>query len=284
MTNAVLQEAESLSSLASKSLAAAFKGGFAGFVAGVVQVLVFMWLRTITNRQYYTGGSTSATARELWKQGGVMRFYHGLQYAIIENPMCKFGDTFANTGILALLVDVPMHPVLKTVFVSIVAASWRILITPINTLKTMLQVHGASASKPLWVKVHQHGIAILWAGALGNFAAALAGNYPWWATFNTISVMWAKPADGAAQIVRHGVIGMCSSLVSDAVSNVFRVLKTGRQANPDANIGYHKVASHILKTDGITGLFLRGLSTRMITNILQVSCFTILWKILETQL
>ena len=51
-------------------------------------------------RQRRTLGNALKT---LYKEGGIKRFYRGLPYAIIQNPMSRFGDTAANTGILAAL-------------------------------------------------------------------------------------------------------------------------------------------------------------------------------------
>ena len=81
----------------------AFRGGVAGFAAGVIQVGSFMWMRTTMNYQYANGGTLGNALKTLYKEGGIKRFYRGLPYAIIQNPMSRFGDTAANTGILAAL-------------------------------------------------------------------------------------------------------------------------------------------------------------------------------------
>ena len=81
----------------------AFRGGVAGFAAGVIQVGSFMWMRTTMNYQYANGGTLGNALKTLYKEGGIKRFYRGLPYAIIQNPMSRFGDTTANTGILAAL-------------------------------------------------------------------------------------------------------------------------------------------------------------------------------------
>ena len=35
--------------------------------------------------------------------GGIPRFYQGVSFAIIQNPLSRFGDTAANTGVLAIM-------------------------------------------------------------------------------------------------------------------------------------------------------------------------------------
>ena len=41
--------------------------------------------------------------RKLWHEGGIPRFYRGLAPALFQGPLSRFGDTAANTAILALL-------------------------------------------------------------------------------------------------------------------------------------------------------------------------------------
>lgn len=74
----------------------ALAGGVSGFVAGVIQVLTLMWLRTTVNYQYRYGLSMTTAIRELYRQGGINRFYRGLPYAIIQGPLARFGGIAAN--------------------------------------------------------------------------------------------------------------------------------------------------------------------------------------------
>ena len=68
--------------------------------------------------------------------------------------------------------------------------------------------------------------------------------------------------------------------MSDCVSNVIRVLKTTVQTSP-TKITYQEAAKQIIEKDGITGLFARGLGTRLLTNGIQASLFSVLWKLFE---
>ena len=56
-----------------------------------------------------------------------------------------------------------------------------------------------------------------------------------------------------------------------------------RQTNTE-NISYSNTVKSIVKSDGITGLFGRGLKTRIITNGLQGILFTICWKLIEEKI
>ena len=261
----------------------AFRGGVAGFAAGVIQVGSFMWMRTTMNYQYANGGTLGNALKTLYKEGGIPRFYRGLPYAIIQNPLSRFGDTAANTGILAALeAFYPQMPVpVMTGFASAGGASWRIFLTPIDTFKTTLQVQGSGALELLKNKVKQGGVGVLYSGAAANFAANWVGNYPWFATFNylqakrrwTVRPVWRKCGDW-----RHG------SIVSDCVSNSLRVVKTVKQTNADASLGYVDVVKQVIAKDGVKGLFGRGLQTRMLTNVMQSMVFSVFWKAIEKSL
>jgi hypothetical protein len=187
----------------------------------------------------------------------------GVSFAIIQNPLSRFGDTAANTGILVALGELaPTMPVAtQTAFASLGGATWRIMLTPIDTFKTTLQVQGADALALLKNKVKVGGVKVLYGGAAANFAANWVGNYPWFVTFNYLQSTVPK-YEGVKGLARNAVIGMCASFVSDCVSNSLRVVKTIKQTNVDANIGYMGAIQSVIKTDGIAGLFGRGLETQ----------------------
>lgn len=91
------------------------------------------------------------SARALTLDGGIPRFYRGVSFAIIQNPLSRFGDTAANTGILVALGELaPNMPIAtQTAFASMGGATWRIALTPVDTFKTTLQVQaGPSPSSP----------------------------------------------------------------------------------------------------------------------------------------
>ncbi len=263
----------------------AFRGGVAGFAAGVIQVGSFMWMRTTMNYQYANGGTLGNALKTLYKEGGIPRFYRGLPYAIIQNPLSRFGDTAANTGILAALdAFYPQMPVpVMTGFASAGGASWRIFLTPIDTFKTTLQVQGSGALELLKNKVKQGGVGVLYSGAAANFAANWVGNYPWFATFNYLQANVPK-MDGTAGLARNAAIGATASIVSDCVSNSLRVVKTVKQTNADASLGYIDVVKQVIAKDGVKGLFGRGLQTRMLTNVMQSMVFSVFWKAIEKSL
>lgn len=112
----------------------------------VLQVLTLMPLRTIMNYQYRYGTNFTSATKTLFADGGWVRYYQGLTAALVQGPVSRFGDTAANAGILALLNSNGYTRTLpeleKTVFVSLAAACFRMLLTPIDTIKTTLQTQG----------------------------------------------------------------------------------------------------------------------------------------------
>jgi Mitochondrial carrier protein len=98
------------------------------------------------NYQYRYGTTTSQAIRLLYADGGWTRYYQGLLAALVQGPVARFGDTAANAGILAFLQSNPYMKTLpafiKTVFASTAAAAFRIVLTPIDTVKTTLQTQG----------------------------------------------------------------------------------------------------------------------------------------------
>mmetsp|Transcript_70868 Transcript_70868/g.217201 ORF Transcript_70868/g.217201 Transcript_70868/m.217201 type:complete len:101 (-) Transcript_70868:13-315(-) len=55
------------------ALQKAIRSGSAGFLAGTMQVLAFMWLRTVMNYQYKFGGTLWEVLCKLYKEGGIAR-------------------------------------------------------------------------------------------------------------------------------------------------------------------------------------------------------------------
>lgn len=269
-----------------KAAKRAIGGGLSGAIAGVVQVLTLMWLRTTMNYQYRYGTSTGQALRTLYAQGGIPRFYQGITFAIFQTPLARFGDTASNTGVLELLAMTTWGAALpmayKTAMASAAASLWRILITPLDTLKTTLQVEGPKALEQLRAKVACEGPTVLFQGALANALASFVGSYPWFFTFNFLMARLPAPPTGQllGKLLRTAFAGVVASAVSDCISNVVRVLKTTRQTSP-TTIGYREAAKQIIDADGITGLFGRGLGTRLLTNAMQASLFTVVWKYLE---
>lgn len=170
------------------------------------------------NVQYRHGGTAMEAARKLAADGGWRRFYRGLGPALIQAPLSRFGDTAANAGALALLngmdstVSLPIA--VKTAAASLLAASFRVLLVPVDTLKTMMQVEGAAGMSVLSGKLRTHGPTSLFHGAMASAAATAAGHYPWFVTFNVLNEWIPQQQTMTRKLTRNAAIGFIATIVS----------------------------------------------------------------------
>jgi hypothetical protein len=261
----------------------ALGGGIPGMVAMVAQVTSLMWLRTTMNYQYANGTTMTQAMRNLYRQGGIPRFYTGYSMAILQGPLSRFGDTASNMGMMSFLEQTEQTrnlPIaIKTACASTVAALFRILLMPIDTCKTILQVQGSKGWSVLAQKVRASGPTVLFHGSMASATATMAGHYPWYTTYNYLSrIIPDYKEQVALSLTRSAAIGFCASIVSDTISNSFRVVKTARQAAKQS-MTYSQVVRSIIQKDGVQGLLGRGLKTRLLTNCIQGVTFSVLWKL-----
>lgn len=278
-------EKQAVGTVLALALQKAWRSGSAGFLAGTMQVLAFMWLRTAMNYQYKFGGTLLEVLKKLWDEGGLLRLYQGLfPWAVFQAPLSRFGDVAANDMVLVLFQQLmPQVPVSMATFMgSLSSAAWRIIITPVDTCKTILQTDGPKGWVMLKDKIQKGGPLVLWAGWEGNYMANVVGNYPWFATMNVLQKHIPVPAGNFQKLLRSAFIGAIASSISDVVANSIRVIKTKKQTSSE-NCSYLSAAQQIIEKDGVSGIFFRGLSTRVFTNILQSAFFTVLWKYLSSK-
>jgi len=258
----------------------ALGGGIAGALAMIVQVVALMWMRTTINFQHKYGMTTSEALAALYAEGGIARFYQGMSAALLQAPLSRFGDTAAYAGVMALLENASLAPSLKTLCASLAASLFRIGITPIDTVKTTLQVEGAAGMALLQARVAEGGMLTLYSGALGSSFATLVGHYPWFLTYDFLQKLVPRFEGPIPKLIRSALLGFISALASDIVSNSVRVVKTAKQT-ASVDITYAATVSKIVAEDGIAGLFLRGLGTKILSNGVQAMLFTIVWRYLQ---
>merc|ERR1719262_635490 len=274
--------APSFSEIMTKASKKALSGGLAGMGAQAINVLTLMWMRTIMNYQYRYGGGLVEVTKKMWAEGGVPRFYRGLAPALIQAPVSRFGDTAANDGALAALEHTELPTAAKTMVASASAASFRVVLMPVDAWKTTKQVEGAEGLKKLVEKSKKHPTA-LWQGAFGAMSATWVGHYPWFYTNNQLQSALPQFDFMYGKYVRNACIGFASAAVSDTCSNSLRVLKTTRQTSLEP-VSYMESAKQIIEKEGYAGLFGRGLKTRIITNGVQGALFTIGWRAISEYL
>ncbi|CAM9977917.1 unnamed protein product, partial [Ectocarpus sp. 12 AP-2014] len=231
------------------------------------------------------GTSIVAAASELYRQGGVLRFYRGVVFALVSNPMSRFGMAAANEGAMALSDALPVQVsvTFTTWIASLFAGVWRVVLTPLDTCKTVLQVEGPEGFASLMKKVWGGHLGCLYQGATAAAAATAVGYFPWFLTFNYLNGRLRRPSALAGMLLRNAGIGLASSVSSDVCSNSIRVLKTTKQAAAayDSKVTYSGAAALVIENDGLLGLFGRGLSTRILANGLQSMLFTVVWRYLH---
>ena len=261
-----------------QELQQALKSGLNGFKAMTIQVFSLMWLRTIMNYQYKNGGTFKEVFLKLYKEGGIRRFYSGIIPALIQGPLCRFGDTFSNTIILNYLKQSSIPIFIKTGIASGTSGIIRILLSPVDTIKTMQQVEGKNALTKLGKKIKENGLISLYDGALANGLLNIIGHYPWFLVHNYLDKYLPMYDNNImVRLMRNAFIGFASSCVSDIISNSIRVLKTSMQTG-EGKKGYKEIYEEIKKKKGIKEVFIRGLNTRLITNGIQGLMFNIMWK------
>jgi len=201
---------------------------------------------------------------------------------LFQGPLSRFGDTAANTGILTLMNSLDstkdLNIGIKTMAASAAAATFRICIMPIDTVKTTMQVTGKFSS--VVDKVKLTGPMALYNGSLAAASATFVGHYPWFATYNFLSEKIPKQDTQLAELGRRAILGFCASAVSDTCSNSIRVVKVYKQSHPE-QLSYTQVVRNVIQESGIRGLMFRGLETKILANGLQGILFSILWKQFE---
>ena len=154
------------------------------------------------------------------------------------------------------------------------------MLMPIDTCKTVLQIENKKGLTQLLSKVRNGHIHLLYSGALANALSSFIGHYPWFYTYNLLSKNEALIEAIPWATGRNALIGFMSSIVSDTVANSMRVIKTSKQAlgSTRSSITYAETISLILAVDGWRGLLGRGLKTRILGNALQSILFTVVWR------
>ena len=304
VTNSITTRKLDFASTLQRAGSKAFRGGISGAIAGVIQVITLMWLRTTVNYQYSYGVSMIQAMRELYEQGGLVRFYRGLLYAIMQGPLARFGAIAANDASIVLVAHflkqsekVSKGTFLTTAVGSILVGLWRILLMPIDTCKTILQVDGGKGFQQLMHRVSIGEFSALFNGATATLVATIVGYYPWFYVFHAFDRHLPVVTDPPRILFRSALIGFIATTVSDTISNSVRIVKTVKQASTSA-IGndldsykgssssdnqnsYLSIIHRVYSEGGLHGLFGRGLLTRILTNGIQNMLFTVIWKYLN---
>lgn len=258
-------------------------GGIPGFIAGIFQVLSLMWLRTIINYQCRYGTTFREALVTLHNDGGISRLYRGMWFALIQAPLSRFASTASNDGVEALLAGLratkEWGPARTTVIASVVVGLLRIVLMPVDTCKTVLQVDSMEGFRNLIRRVKAGKISVLYQGSLAMAVSAMVAHYPWFYTFNLLNNSAMVHSMISCDLLRNAGIGVVASFISDTLVNSVRVIKTMKQSMGSKHaVSYLETINMILAADGWKGLFGRGLRTRLYANALQSLVFTVIWR------
>ena len=182
--------------------------------------------------------------------------------------------------IVSLQHEKNILPGREVVVAAFVVGFFRMMLMPIDTCKTVLQIENKKGLTQLLSKVRKGHIHLLYSRALANALSSFIGHYPWFYTYNLLSKNEALIKSIPWATGRNALIGFMSSIVSDTVANSMRVIKTSKQAlgSTRSSITYAETISLILAVDGWRGLLGRGLKTRILGNALQSILFTVVWR------
>ena len=260
---------------------AALGGGVPGAAAMVLQVLLLCWLRAIVHYQQAKGGSVAEAAQALYAEGGLWRFYQGAPAALVQAPLCRFGDTAATAGALHLLAPTRLPLGAQTAVASAAASAWRFALTPVETVKLLVEVEGAQRGLALLRRrIATQGAGALYAGAWAGAMAAAAAHWPWFFTHTWLTRVLPPGRSRAGELWRSAGSGFVASVASDVFANPARVLKT-RVATAAGAMSYGEAARGVLAEGGVRALLTRGLGAKLCVNALQGLVFSVLWRMCQ---
>ena len=101
----------------------------------------------------------------------------------MQAPLARFVSTAANDGVEVALANWKLTqtwgPGRTTLVAGTVVAFWRMLLMPVDTCKTVLQVDSVEGFRHLMRRVKAGKIGVLYQGAVANAMSAWFSHYPW---------------------------------------------------------------------------------------------------------
>lgn len=262
----------------------ALLSSIAGSKAMLVNMSTLMWLNTIATNQHVTGNTSYATFNQLYKQGGMVRFYDGFGITLMHGCIARFGDVFSYSLIKKYTNDEKCSfssSFSSTVVSATMSSVIRGILTPLEKVKIMRQIDGYKATSSLIKQTTRNGLSSLWNGSITVVGSNFVGYVPWFYTYDLMhNVIPEASTHCTLSLIRDGCIGFSASVVSDVVSNGIRVIKTLKQMDSHKR-SYLTLIRNSMSDTNATMLPFRGLSTRIATNGLQSVVFTILWNLFD---
>ena len=117
--------------------------GICGATAVPIQTFTLMWANTLFQEQKKKGGKLTSLAKELYKKGGLKRFYEGVASSLATASLSRFGDTATNFMVLEYfskdqhLKNFPLF--LQSAVTWSIASTWRLCLVPLALTHSVSQ-------------------------------------------------------------------------------------------------------------------------------------------------
>ena len=178
-------DAPAVTEILRTALKSALRGGLPGAAAAACRCSCSCGC-TLTNYQYRYGGTFRGAFTTLWAEGGGGGCARHA-FALVQNPLSKFGAVAANEAVLTLgRALTPDGASAASAFAfwnllgALAASAWRVLIMPVDLCKTLLQVDGTKGFAALRERVlRERAWFSLYEGAAAQAAVTICAHFPW---------------------------------------------------------------------------------------------------------
>lgn len=255
----------------SKNLKNMVESGFAGGIAGGIQLSSLYWLRTIIKYQYVYPQNLTMASRNLWHDKDKLRLFRGF----IPNFSKVFLGKIGEASLIKNFQPQGKSDIwYNTIQTSSIITAWKALMMPLDTLGNSYQVNGKDASQIIKNRIQQQGIVTLWSGTSVYLNISFINYTIWVYTYHNLNQCLPQKLN---QDIRNGLIGLGATFLSDIVINPLRVIKTNIQSHSEKKM-YRELYVEIFKHSQD---YFRGFQTKMLFNCLNGALYVILWKRLD---
>ena len=198
-----------------------------GITSSIIQVSSLLWLRTATIYQHKYGGSMINTINNLYKDGGILRFYGGYLPCLLVASTCKSSELYGYYSVKNLNLSLNN----QSLYITTISNIGRLMVIPFDTLDTFYQLYGSKGYSLLKTKIKNNGLGILYNGSpIWLFNHSLS-TFIWFNTFKRLDNYTNNMYNDNIYIknIKNGSIGYLSSICSDILTNPFRVIKTNKE-------------------------------------------------------
>jgi len=262
--------------------APAIQNSLAAALSELITAPLFAWLYTIMSYQHRHGGGLVQVSRALYADGGIPRFYRGLSAGLLRYPLERLGNVLAMDAAFGTLRPLGVPDAAAAAVASAGSVGCRWVLMPLATLSTVQQVRGYEGSRLFLERVKARP-STLWAGAGGMMTTTVVGSWTWCFAYQRLWESVPEVPCACGSQLRSVAVGFFSSLACDVSTNSLRVLTTFQQTEKEP-MGYMTCARKLVREQGYSGLFGRGLSTRLLAGGVNGATFSLAWSFIAQRL